>query len=429
MAITYKIPKLTDREIVAALARIRDEMGAQYRFRVHVDISRLGDIDISQHLAETAKVKFVFDLESQVAERFHLQTDAGPALTIHRRPAEITDHATIPDDWQNHFGRGENRDQFAQHYFSFVAAVRKEFRVSDAEAALKGDGDSEWHRYRNAQTQVLSSLESAAKNLIVEASKNAAVLDAQRAERFQRDEAKLREDLQKEREAIQAEFDKKKAEVEAREKAAADREADFNTKESHFVARQKQDAQIKEIKEWLSNWALTKGTSRKRIPVLGAYFFGILASGTAAAVSIWHNYEIMKSVTAVAALAWWQWLIIAAKVIVPFALFATFLIALIRWATSWARQHAEEEFRNRALLIDVGRAGWLLEAVRDAQVRNAQLPETLLKELSRNLFSFSSNSDRDAQPHTVGDMLTQGLSKLRIKQSADSTEIEAEKGK
>ena len=427
MPTTYRIPKFTDREIVDALLRVRAALDGQIGFDAAINVPQRGDVNLSDANA-AATLNYLFDAQSEIAQRFRLNSEQGEALTIERKPSDVTDAATIPDQWAGGF-RQQDPNNFPQRYASFVAAVRKEFRVGDAEAAMKVDGDSEWNRYRAAQAATLDGLQSAAKNLMIEAAKNAAVLDAQRAERFENLESTLRAELQKQREGFQAEFDTKKAEVETREKAAADRETDFNTKESHFVARQKQDAQIQEVKEWLKTWQLTKGTSAKRNPVLAAYIVGIVGTACAAIYSIKHSYDILKTADDVLKLAWWQTLTLAAKAMLPFALCVSFVVYFIRWASAWARQHSDEEFRNRTLLIDIGRAGWLLEAVRDAQVRKAVVPEILLKELSRNLFTFSSNSEGEIQPQTAADMLMQGFSKLRVKQSADGTEVEAARGK
>lgn len=112
------------------------------------------------------------------------------------------------------------------------------------------------------------------------------------------------------------------------------------------------------------------------------------------------------------------------KTIGPLAAFVSFLVFMIRWASAWARQHAEEEFRNRARILDIGRASWLLEAVRDAQDNDRELPNDLLKELARNLFSYNTISEgTDVKPNLVGDMVWQGLSSVRMK-SPDGSEIE-----
>jgi hypothetical protein len=182
------------------------------------------------------------------------------------------------------------------------------------------------------------------------------------------------------------------------------------------------------VKTWLENWTLTKGTARKRWPIAVAYVFGILATGCLSAYSVYHNYDLLKSAADIAKLQWWQWVAITLKAAIPLAAFSTFLIYFIRWSSAWARQHAEEEFRNRALLIDIGRSSWLLEAVRDAQQRNKEIPTELLHELSRNLFAFSSSPDTDIHPEAISDTLLHGLSSLRLK-TPDGSEIEASRGK
>lgn len=127
--------------------------------------------------------------------------------------------------------------------------------------------------------------------------------------------------------------------------------------------------------------------------------------------------------------AWWQWVLLSLKSVIPLAAFTTFLVYFIRWASAWARQHAEEDIRNRARVLDIGRSAWLLEAVRDAHDNGKELPSDLLKELSRNLFTYSAGSDgRELYPEGINEVLLQGLSSIRVK-SHDGTEVEAKRGK
>ena len=81
-----------------------------------------------------------------------------------------------------------------------------------------------------------------------------------------------------------------------------------------------------------------------------------------------------------------------------------------------------------ARILDIGRTSWLLEAVRDAQDNNKELPPDLVKELSRNLFAYSTTDVSDLHPQAVSDILLQGLNSLRVK-TADGSEIEAKRGK
>ena len=162
-----------------------------------------------------------------------------------------------------------------------------------------------------------------------------------------------------------------------------------------------------------------------------------IAYGVGIAISlllvIWFSYQtadILKvAATDLSRVAWWQWLLLSLKSLLPTAALITFIIYFIRWSSSWARQHADEEFKNRARILDVGRTAWLLEAVRDAQDNERELPAELLKELSRNLFAYSGpTNDSDLHPQAVTDLIMQGLASLRVK-TADGTEVEAKRGK
>lgn len=428
MPTNYRMPKFPDRTLADALARIRTVFNGEIDFRVFVTVPHQGEVDISDDNPKRLEsLSFLFDANSETAPSFFLRTTAGNALSVNRRTEEITDVVQIPDDWANHF-KNQLKEKFPPLYVRFIGAVLSELRISDTEAGLRGIQDSQWNRYRNAQLAVINSLEQSAQSLIIKTSERNAQLDQQRAERFEKLEANLREELQKTRAELQKEFESKREELAAQEKALADKLSGFETKESQYVTRQKQEQQIKQVQAWLEGWNLTKGTTSKRSPIMWAYFVGIVSSGWFAFYSIHHSYDILKSADDIAKLLWWQWLALTLKALFPLAMFTTFLIYFIRWASTWARQHAEEEFRNRSLLIDIGRSGWLIEAVRDAQERSAEFPTALLTELSRNLFSFSANPDGDIHPQAISDLLTQGLSSIRVK-SPDGSELEASRGK
>jgi hypothetical protein len=154
----------------------------------------------------------------------------------------------------------------------------------------------------------------------------------------------------------------------------------------------------------------------------------MVLTGVLTIFSIWHSYDLLKTADDLAKIQWWQWAALTLKTLFPLAAFTTFIIYFIRWSGDWARQHAEEEFRNRTRLIDIGRSSWLLEAVRDAQERDKEIPPELIKELSRNLFSNSQAVGGDIHPQAAADVIMQGLSSIRVK-SPDGAEVEAKRGK
>ncbi len=369
--------------------------------------------------------KFAFDANSQVISRFELLgQNKRSAFHVSRATNEPLDDAATTDEWI----QSVEEQHRSALYVKLVSLTRQELNAADADAALTGQGDSEWNRYRKAQLAVTNSLQQAAETLLIKSGELNAELDRKRTERFEELEKKLRASIEEQRAAAELEFKSKSALLEQRERALGAREASFETKESHYVARQKQTEQIDQIKEWLRDWSLTKGTSKKRWPIATAYVVAMVVTGALTLYATWHSYALLKSVDEIVKLAWWQWVGIWAKTVFPLAAFATFMIYFIRWSGDWARQHSEEEFRNRTRLIDIGRSTWLLEAVRDAQARNSEIPSDLLKELSRNLFALHGGTDSEIHPQVISDVLMHGLSSLRVR-AADGSEVEASRSK
>lgn len=426
---TVQIPKLTDREIAVHLGSIKRAFKDSLEFTLLFKF--LGEkLSIPDDHPETnEQIAFVLNENSQIVEYFAMIGIDGnfPAITITRQSDKVTDVVTLTDEWANH-RRSRTPQTASSQLVKMLSLVRSEFGAIEVEASLTGNTDNEWNAYRNAQTAVIKSLSSKAEHLIVRTAENNASLDQKRSERFEELERTLRDQLQKERELLQSQLDQKNIELEERSKLLAEKEAGFETKESHYVARKQREDQIKDVKEWLNKWHLTDGTKDKRKPVFWACIATLAFTAIMTYYSTKHSYEILSSVDAISKLGWWQWLVLTLKVFLPFGAFTSFMVYFIKWSSAWARQHAEEEFRNRTLLIDIGRSSWLLEAVRDSQERNAELPGDLLKELSRNLFSHTFSNESELHPTVVSELLLQGLSSLRVK-SPDGSEIEATRNK
>lgn len=434
MALQFRITKLPDKEIYAALERVSTRVKNRIPLFIHVDIPHMGVIDMRKANDEKkAIVQNFLNNDSQLIPNFFLKTGQGNIATqVIRTPDKPTDTVNFPDDWANEISDAISK---ADSYANILTAIREELKAPDLEASLRDSKDDSWSRYRDAQTAVVNSLQQATETLLIQASQKTAELDKARAERFEKLERDLRDQIDQERKSLQETADAERKSLQesqdqriealrAKEKALADKEASFETKESHYVARQKQAEQIKQVQEWLKKWDLTEGTHKKRQPVMWLYIFAIVAMGVLTFLTADHSFKILDSAESIAKLAWWQWTALWVKTAIPLGAFITFVIYFIRWSGDWARQHSEEEFRNRTLLVDIGRASWLLEAVRDAQERNKEIPKELMHELSHNLFANSVKAGSDIHPQAVSDILLQGLSSVRVK-SADGSEVEA----
>lgn len=431
MATTIHIPKQTDRELILALNKIRIALKELHPFRIQVQIPHhQGNTMLPEENPDSYEpIQYAMKEESLVIESFRLMT-AKPeqsVLKIERNWAGISDTATIEEGWSSHQGNPEARAKAPQIRVSLLSLIRRELKASDLEASLTGSEDSAWNRYRNAQTKVLSSLEQAAETLLIKNSEKNAELDKARSARFEKLESDLRDQISDERKKLQNDFEAKNADLLDRQKQFAEKEATFNTKEARHVSRKMLDDQLGQVKSWLQDWSLTKGTSQKRTPIFYSYLTAIVFFGAVSAAAIYHNYLVLSRAEDPSALSWWLWAVMLAKTIFPLAAFTTFIVYFIRWSSAWAKQHADEEFHNRTRLIDIGRSSWLLEAVRDAQQSEKEIPADLLKELSRNLFSNVPSGEADMHPQAITDTIMQGLSSIRVR-SADGSEVEATRG-
>lgn len=431
MPILSKIPRLTDKEVVAAFFSIKEEVKSPVPLKVSVFVPIIGDQELGDGWeSQTPQSDLIYLLgqNSAVSPKIFLRGPGNKViLQVQRLPEEPSDNLIYEDEWRNHVPE-DKRDSIPKLVIRLTSLTRKHLKAAELDASLLSDHATAWSKYRSAQTNVLNSLQQTAEQIIVDVANKNAEIDKLRAQRFEELEAKLRAELAAERESLSMQHDKKTVGLEARIKAHEEREAQFLTKEARYVSRQKQDEQIKQIQAWLENWGLTKGTTSKRLPITLAYIAALIITGGLTAYATSHNYELLKTTDDLAKLQWWHWFALASKAFFPLAAFTTFMVYFIRWSSSWAKQHSEEEFRNRSRLIDIGRSGWLLEAVRDAHEKNAEIPTDLLRELSRNLFANASSSESDIHPSAISDVMLQGLTSLRVK-TADGSEVEASRTK
>jgi hypothetical protein len=426
----FQIPKQTDRNLVSALSKVCDELRSLRNLTIEVLTNDQGGSTIQLRQDDPVQmpaIEFVLIEESQIMPSLSLRDANGQhGLTLQRQPDKITDLVAVAHDqnWVNHLPQ-ETRSKIC---VKLISLTRKHLRALDAEAALSSGSDAAWTRYRDAQLAILNSLEETQKTILSEYSRKSLEAEAATQDRFRAKETDLQKKFEAQEQKLIEEYALRNKDLDARENELKAREASFNTKEARYVARQEQQNQIRQIQGWLEGWSLTSGTRAKRYPVAAAYACGIAATGT---ITVWLSYQsarILESAGAnLSAIAWWQWVLLSSRSILPLAAFITFVIYFIRWSGSWARQHAEEEFRNRARMLDIGRTAWLIEAVRDAQDNQKELPTELVQELSRNLFAYSPSVDTgDVHPQSIADLILQGLSSLRVK-IPGGTEVEAKR--
>jgi hypothetical protein len=427
----FRIPKQTDRSILGALIKIRDEVKDLLRLEIQIQsFEPVGQtITLPDASPEKAPgIEFILRAESEIMPWLSLRSNNQDALRVRRQHDQIADLVVVANEQQ--WINALPQDRRAQIVVGLLAAARKYLRAADVEANLAGGSDSEWRRYRDAQQLILNSLEETQRTILAEFAHKALELETASKARLEKKENELKDEYAADRQRLEGEHARKMEELASREGAIGNREKAFNTKEARYVARNEQQKQIDQIKVWLNDWSLTRGTRSKRYVVAASYVLGAIATGI---FTVWYSYENIQVLKVaevdLRSVAWWQWLLLSVRTILPLAACITFIIYFIRWSSEWARQHSDEEFRNRARVLDIGRSAWLLEAVRDAQDNQREIPPELLKELSHNLFAYAPATDASSlHPQAITDLIMQGLASLRVK-TADGTEVEAKRGK
>lgn len=200
--------------------------------------------------------------------------------------------------------------------------------------------------------------------------------------------------LTDERSELQAEFAAKTAKLKADQDALEKRLAEIDDRDSRHARRALREKIIEELRQRSITFQLTKGTQSLRTPV--AIVLG-LAGTVFLAGSIWTaitaNELLTKESISSVALGY-----IAIKQLAFTGGFISVLWYAIKWSDRWFREHADEEFRAKAMLLDVERANWVVETVMDAkETDESRLPPGLIERLTRNLFAARSAGGPEAE--------------------------------
>lgn len=231
---------------------------------------------------------------------------------------------------------------------------------------------------------------------------------------------KNEEELSSEREKLAHEVAAKEAKLRERENALEERLKVIDDRTSHHVRRELRGSMRTELKERSVKFELTEGTRRLRWPVAAT----LIVAGAAFLVGA--IYMAIAATDAIKSPAETNWplIYIAIKQVTFTAGFISILWYAVKWNDRWFREHAEEEFRAKALQLDIERASWVVEtALAWKQERGTEMPPALLDRISQNLFADRSKA---ATPEPGSISLNEFLgsaSKVRAK-LGDHAELE-----
>lgn len=426
----YLLPRQSDTVLIGALREIlKDPVFNGLNLRIRLAVPSAGEswVPDSDNWsgAEIPRLGAMLETETIVTSWIEVRDPHGrKPISIARTANQLYDTLTVNAEWAVH-SEETKKDQAFKAHGAIVGSSRKNLKASALEADHLASPDKAWSTYRDAQATILGSLESTAETILRRTGEQLVEADRSREARYGAMEQELRTKWEKKMAELDAAHEERAGKLQAREEEQQRRESAFQTKESLYVGREKQEKQIQELQTELKSWSLTQGTNEKRKAVQFAYIVGLIITAILSGAAVVHNYLVVSNAEDLQKMAMWQWAALLLKALFPLAGFTMLLVAYIRWSTSWARQHAEEEFLNRSRLFDIGRAGWLLEAVRDSKDTDWALPPELLSHLSRNLFAGAASNEGTSEPTTVAEGMLKGLTSLRLK--TPNGEFEASK--
>ena len=380
----------TDTAVDAALRQIWSDLGEEPGCRIaYTFLDAVAPVQVQVEAAIPSSLQPILDLGASALVAFRLEMPG--RLGAHVAVTRAGQH----DDVRYGMASGANAEPSLQ----FVAAVRRAFKPADPAGALDRFLGPELAEFYSRREQTLFRLEDALERVIEGTSSYRERLDAESAAERDRIRAEA-----KEREAeTERRLSERAADLAAREEALAEAKRDLDDRSSTHARRKLREDLLSSIRKSTSNFNLSESTSKKRWPAQAAFVFAGVALVTAAALSFWRSETDPT----------WIPLVRFAVSAISFLGLAVFYI---RWQDGWAQAHAQEEFTQRRLELDVDRASWVVEVGLEwKDEKGTPMPPELLERLTSNLFQASAEQGSVRHPsQEVAAALFQSAASARI---------------
>ncbi|RWO50604.1 MAG: hypothetical protein EOS11_00125 [Mesorhizobium sp.] len=215
---------------------------------------------------------------------------------------------------------------------------------------------------------------------------------------------RLEEEFDARRQKLAVEFDSKRADeerkIEEARQALEQRQADLDTfkkdlddRSNTFARRDLHKGLKARLADRAKKFELTPETKGSRIPI---HIGVVLASALVIVLIFYYSADLAPVIAAGNTAA------MIAMAIKPALLTVAFLGLLtwyLRWMNRWFERYADAEFHLKQFELDIDRASWVVEtALEWKEVQDKPMPDQLLENISRNLFS-RSEKDEAADMH------------------------------
>lgn len=234
----------------------------------------------------------------------------------------------------------------------------------------------------------------------------------------------LKSETEAARSKLQEEFQAKEGALIEREEALKRRFSDLDDRDSTHARRELRKEIIKELGRRSESFTLSTGTVSKRTPIAGGL---VIAAIISLGFAIWWGVELTRLLSK-DGVAWNNtFTFLAIKQALATAGLVSVIWYGVRWSNQWFRDHAAEEFRGKAMLLDIERASWVVESALEWRKKDGkEIPPELLDRLTRGLFQYRDQTPESSTASEVAATLLGSASKLKLKMG-ENGEMEIDK--
>jgi len=259
--------------------------------------------------------------------------------------------------------------------------ISKKLKAIEPGRTVGNKTSKEQEELASIHEATLSRLEQLNEGLISETHRYRKQLDSEYSLRLEALESSFQE---KEQELSQR-HQKLTEDLKTKEEDFEQRKKELDSKSNTHARRQIRKDIIGEIKKRQTEFKLTAGTNKLRVPVALAMLGLIAVFVLLAGFSIRDFYHALTLNNANA-----LWLPGAKQLVYSFGAVGSILF-YIRWQNRWFEQHSLAEFHLKQLELDMERASWIVETSLEwNDAKGNTIPTELLESLSRNLFSVQN---------------------------------------
>ncbi len=359
-------------------------------------------------------LKAVAASEGAILNQLYLAIDGQQAFSIERQPNVPFDSLSLS------FSSGDSTSNDPANMARRVTAATDAIRLLSTERlgkpinAVLGDELGTFVQSRDA---TLARLEE----LLARFTQDLAQYRRDTDDRLKKGEEELAQRRKEDEAHINMVLAQKETALNAREADLKKRIAEIDDRDSLHARRELRKSIIEKLEARNKEFRLTQGTRRLRWPVAVILALAALVFGGLLAQAVIVSTKLFAEAK--------EWTVEMTYMVVKQSILTAGFLSVVwyavRWYNEWFREHADEEFRSKAMVLDIERASWVVETATDwRRATNGDIPTALIERLTQDL--FVSRKSIPAPTPDVSAALLGASSKVRLK-LGDQAEVELDR--